>query len=409
MRPNSVTLLLAAAAVWAPQRTMAQETAPAADQAAASQAVGESASQTGTVVGHVVKQSADQTELVFDLPGGQSLTITVGNGTVRLNGATIITGDRGDLADKLREIIRRADQLETGDVIASVRALDASESTLTANERSAAEALAATMAGLSAARVTLPEVPSVDVPAADARPVVPPRPSRIQTRMEQVGSSSLVGGILGGFANLAAVYVALAFMGLGFLFFAPRQIEVVADTVWHSFWRSFLAGLFAQPLILPVFGALIVGLTLTVVGVLVVPFAIVGFAIALALAVVGGFVAVARTLGEIYLRRRMARGERVATWGSYRYVVYGLLGLLSVWLPAILLAPIPVAGDIVLATSLFITWMIATAGFGATLLSRGGIRATFVRRLDLALTDEQYWTAEGMPTPQPEHRVRRRQ
>jgi hypothetical protein len=393
MRPNSVTLLLAAAAVWAPQRAMGQEASSAADQ---------------TVVGHLVKKWADRSELVLDLPGGESLTITVGDGTIRLNGTAIITGDHGDLAEKLSEIIRRADLLETSDVIASVRALDASESSLSADERSAAEALATTMAGLSAAQVTLPDAPSVTVSSADARPALPRRGSQIQTRMQQVSAPSFVGGMLGAVANLAAVYVALAFMGLGFLFFAPRQIEVVADTVWHSFWRSFLAGLFAQPLILPVFGALIVGLTLTVVGVLVVPFAIVGFAIALALAVVGGFVAVARTLGEIYLRRKMARGESVKTWGSYRYVVYGLLGVLSVWLPAILFARIPVAGDIMLAASLFITWMIATAGFGATLLSRGGVRATFVRRLDLALTDEQYWTAEGMPTPQPERYVRRR-
>lgn len=393
MRPTNAALLLAAAAIGIAQTASGQETAPAAEQA---------------VVGHAVKESAHQTELVLDLPGGESLTITVGNGTVRLNGEAIISGDRGDLAEKLREIIRRADRLETSDVIASVRALDASESSLTPDERTAAEALAATLSGLSAAQVTLPQPPSVEAASADARPLPPPRPA-VQTRLEEVGSSpSLIGGLLGGFANLVAVYVALAFMGLGFLFFAPRQIEVVADTVWHSFWRSFLAGLFAQPLILPVFGALIVGLSLTVVGLLVVPFAIVGFAIALALAVVGGFVAVARTLGEIYLRRRMARGERVATWGSYRYVVYGLLGVLSVWLPAIFLAPVPVAGDIMLAASLFITWMIATAGFGAALLSRGGVRATFVRRLDLALTDEQYWTAEGMPTPQPEHRVRRR-
>jgi hypothetical protein len=196
-------------------------------------------------------------------------------------------------------------------------------------------------------------------------------------------------------------------MGLGFVFFAPRQLSVVADTVWHSFGRSFLAGLFAQPLILPAFGMLLVGLALTVVGILLVPVAVVAFVLAVLVAAVGGYIAVARTVGEIYLRRRMARGASVATWGSYRYIVYGLAGLLATWLPAIAFGWIPVAGDILLVAAALITWVFATAGFGASILSRGGLRGTFVRKLDLALTDEHYWTAEGMPTPPPRHRAAR--
>jgi hypothetical protein len=35
------------------------------------------------------------------------------------------------------------------------------------------------------------------------------------------------------------------------------------------------------------------------------------------------------------------------------------------------------------------------------------MRGTFVRQLDLALTDEQYWTDEAMPTPVRRERVRR--
>jgi len=196
-------------------------------------------------------------------------------------------------------------------------------------------------------------------------------------------------------------------MGLGFMVFAPRQLETVADTVWHSFWRSFLAGLFAQPLLVPAFGMLIVGLALTVVGIVVIPFAILGFVAALVLAAIGGFIAVARTVGEIYLRRKMARGEVVQTWGSYRYIVYGLAGLLAVWLPVVLLGWIPVAGTLLTVSAAVITWILATAGFGATIISRAGMRGTFVRQLDLALTDEQYWTDEAIPTPVRRERVPR--
>ncbi len=54
-----------------------------------------------------------------------------------------------------------------------------------------------------------------------------------------------------------------------------------------------------------------------------------------------------------------------------------------------------------------ITWVLATAGFGATILTRGGVRGTFVRRLDLALTDEQFWTSETVPAERHRGRVPR--
>ncbi len=280
-------------------------------------------------------------------------------------------------------------------------------------EVAARDALAKAVAQLAGAS-------TVPVEVADAPPVVvPPRVTVAVPRVPAVeigevpgpviidGGPSVAAQITMGALNLAAVFVALAFVGLGILFFAPRQLETVADTVWHSFGRSFLAGLFAQPLVLPLFVMLIVGLAVTVVGILVIPFAIAAFAIGLLLAVVGGFVAVARSLGEVYLRRKMARGEAVQTWGAFRYIVYGLAALLALWLPVVLLGWVPIAGTVLAVSAALITWVVATAGFGATIISRAGIRGTFVRRLDLALTDEQYWTDEGIPTPVPRQRVPR--
>jgi hypothetical protein len=54
-----------------------------------------------------------------------------------------------------------------------------------------------------------------------------------------------------------------------------------------------------------------------------------------------------------------------------------------------------------------ITWVLATAGFGATILTRGGVKGTFVRRLDLALTDEQFWTSDTVPSARQRGRVPR--
>jgi len=360
------------------------------------------------VVGHSAERSGKNVHLSFDLADGTQLVVEVRDGTVYLNGAPVGGAAVQGSSATLAELRDSADVLTTGQLLAALAQLS--------DQKGDLAALHDALAKLSIADVVVPEIvidPDVEaaIARAQARPAPAPRvrePDRIRVEVAPhvvtrgiagTGSTSLVGGMAFGVSKLVAVFISLAGMGLGFLVFAPRQLETVADTVWHSFWRSFLAGLFAQPLVLPVFGMLVVGLALTVVGILVIPFAVVGFVAALILAAIGGFIAVARTVGEIYLRRKMARGEVVQTWGSYRYVVYGLAGLLALWLPVILLGWIPVAGTVLTVSAAVITWMLATAGFGAAIISRAGMRGTFVRQLDLALTDEQYWTDEAMPTP----------
>lgn len=351
------------------------------------------------VVGHTTERADSAAQITFDLSDGRQMMIEIRDGQVFLNG-TPVGPPTADASGRsvLEGLLDSAQALTTPELLDALRDAEL--------QRIEAASLRHALEGLSAGTVVIPELADVRAPraprpeAAIARtgPQVAPRPDVSVSVVEPVsGGSSFVGGLAVGAVTLLAHFIALSFMGLGFLFFVPRQLETVADTVWHSFWRSFLAGLFAQPLIIPVFGAMIVGLALTVVGLLVVPFAIVAFAMAVVLAAIGGFVAVARTVGEIYLRRKMARGESVDTWGSYRYIVYGLLGVLAVWLPVVLLGWIPVAGTVLTVSAALITWILATAGFGATIISRAGLRGTFVRQLDLALTDEQFWTDEGMP------------
>ena len=54
--------------------------------------------------------------------------------------------------------------------------------------------------------------------------------------------------------------------------------------------------------------------------------------------------------------------------------------VLAVWLPAILFGWVPVAGDALLVVATLVTWALATTGFGAAVLTRGGVRTTFGRR-----------------------------
>ena len=206
-------------------------------------------------------------------------------------------------------------------------------------------------------------------------------------------SSRLVSPVSNGTSvlSLMGMLVALSCIGFGFTFFAPKQLDVVSDTVTESFGKSFFAGLFATPLVPAAFVTMVLGLAVTVVGILLIPFAIIGSILAVMAAATGGYLAVAKSVGSTYLNRRMAQGHAIDAT-PYKSLVYGLVGLMAIWLPAAFLGWIPVMGPALALLAAIFTWVMVTAGFGAAILSRAGIRATFVNtRRASALTDEHYW------------------
>ncbi len=223
-----------------------------------------------------------------------------------------------------------------------------------------------------------------------AAPHAADRPTR--TGLGQASGFEAIGRNI---ATLVGFFIALASIGFGLNFFMPRQLEVVSETVSDSFGKSFLAGLFAQPLLLPLSAMLIAGLAITVIGI---PLAFI-VALALLLAVPGaavlGYLAAAKSVGSSYLTRRMAEGHAVVVT-PYRSTAYGLVGLLAVWIPAATLTWIPLVGQLFFLLALAATWVMATAGVGAAILSRAGLRATFAgSRRQQALTDEHYWPMDA--------------
>ncbi len=207
------------------------------------------------------------------------------------------------------------------------------------------------------------------ITSARAVPPIPPLPQRIRPTRERV---SVVGEIGRSTATFLGTLVALACIGFGVTFYAPNQLEAVAARVAENPGRSFLAGLFAQPLILPVIAMLVVGLTISLVGIVLVPFAIIALALAVVASAVVGYLAVARNVGGRYLRQKSANHGTAVNIAPYRALVCGLVFMLGVWLPAVLLSWVPVAGTAVLVTAVVFTWMMATAGFGAVITTRAG-------------------------------------
>jgi len=215
------------------------------------------------------------------------------------------------------------------------------------------------------------------------RPIPPPRAE----------STTPLQSVLRRMAGVLGVFLTLTVLGFGLVMFGRQNLEIVSDTVSHSFGRAFVTGLLGQILLLPTFGMLVVGLILSVAGILLLPFAVAVFAMLTVVAVVGGFLAVAHAIGETYTRRRMALGVVIGSPNSYRYLLVGLVALASLWAAWALFGWVPVAGSIIWGTAFFVSWLLGTTGFGAALLSRAGIKENFAGRLlpPEALTDEYLW------------------
>ena len=223
---------------------------------------------------------------------------------------------------------------------------------------------------------------------AEPAAAAPPPPSALETTFRRL-------------AGVVGVFLTLAALGFGLVTFGRPNLEVVSDTVAHSFGRAFATGLLGQILLLPTFGMLVVGLILSVAGILLLPFAVVVYGLLVVVGALGGFLAVAHAMGETYTRRRLALGAMLGSPNSYRYLAVGVGGLASLWLAWAIFGWVPVAGDLIRGAAFLVTWLLATTGFGAALLSRAGIRENFAGRLILpeALTDEYLWATPQFGVP----------
>ncbi len=201
-------------------------------------------------------------------------------------------------------------------------------------------------------------------------------------------------------AGVLGIFLALLLIGWGTAFFARSNLEIVSDTVRFSFPRALAVGLLGQVLALPTFGMLVVGLILSVAGILLLPFAVIAFALLLVVTVLGGGLGAAHAMGETVVRRRLAAGA-MGTPTGYRAIATGLALPFTLWLVWALVAWVPVAGAIVFGAAALATWFVWTAGFGAALLSRGGARENFAGRFipPEALTDEFLWATPQFGVP----------
>lgn len=189
--------------------------------------------------------------------------------------------------------------------------------------------------------------------------------------------------VFGWFAVLCAI-------GLGVLLFAEKNLDGVVTALEQQFTRSFWAGVLAQLAAIPALLLVMLGLAITLIGILLIPFAIVAYVIALAGLVTLGFLAVARFTG-----RAFARSATETRRIHLRSLIIGLSIYVGLWFLAAALGWNPVVGAVLRAVALAGSWVALTLGLGATIITRAGTQRDGPPRRRAPVSDMSWQT----PTP----------
>lgn len=189
-------------------------------------------------------------------------------------------------------------------------------------------------------------------------------------------------------------FAVLLLVGIGVLIFASPNLDAVSDALERGFGKALLAGIATQIALAPALALLCAGLVLTILGALLVPFAIVAYVIAAAGLVTLGYLAIARNAGRTVLGTAPVE-DSARRMAALRSIVYGLLLLMLPWFVAGGLAWSPTLELYARIVAVAITWVAATAGLGAAVVSRGGVRHAATPAAERALNTASWAT----PTP----------
>ena len=190
--------------------------------------------------------------------------------------------------------------------------------------------------------------------------------------------------VIGWFAVLFAI-------GIGILLFAERNLDAVVGTLEQQFARSFWVGVLAQLAAMPALLLILVALAVSIIGILLIPFAVVAYVVALAGLLTLGFIAVARFTGRAFFR-----DAAVSRAVNLRSLFLGLIIYLGFWFLAAVFIWSPVAGSVLRAVALAGSWVALSFGLGATILTRAGTRTEDARQRNVRPADEMSWQT---PTP----------
>lgn len=191
--------------------------------------------------------------------------------------------------------------------------------------------------------------------------------------------SSALGRIGGGFVNLFRTLLSFAILlgaAMALVHFLPRRAEVIAETVRASMGRSVLVGLAGVVLAFPLWIVGIVLLAVSIIGIPVLALWIPAMPLAVATAILIGYLAVALVLGG-----RLWRGDARTFAGLDLTQPAGQIGIgLAALLGTFALAGVLGMGGpwfgvfqgVLLATGIALSGLAGCIGLGAVILSKAG-------------------------------------
>ena len=168
-----------------------------------------------------------------------------------------------------------------------------------------------------------------------------------------------------------AFLIVMVLLGFATLVFAEERLRNVTSAIEGRYGKSLLIGLVSEVSFIPLLIIVPVLLVVTIIGILVVPFAIAAIVVGMAALLVLGFLAVSRVAGQALTRRSAPASVRGA---ELRAMLAGLFFFAALWLAAGLLDWVPILGTLVNALAFVVTWAGATVGLGAAVITRGGKR-----------------------------------
>lgn len=186
-------------------------------------------------------------------------------------------------------------------------------------------------------------------------------------------------------------FALFAIIGLGVMIFTETNLDGVVIALERGFAKSFWIGLAGEVLMLPGLLVLVVALAITILGALLIPFAVVAYVIAAAGLLTLGFLAVARLTGRAMTSDK---GTTTPRGVHVRALMLGLVAFGAIWMLAAAFTWSPVFGAILRAVAIAITWAAATVGLGATIISRAGTQRAGAS--GARTTDDYSWQT---PTP----------
>jgi len=192
-------------------------------------------------------------------------------------------------------------------------------------------------------------------------------------------------GIIGGWTSMLIV------IGLVVLVMLATSLERTARVLEEDFGRAFFIGVLGQLGFLPLLLLACVALAVTVVGVLLIPFALVAAPVALAGMVTLGWLALALVAGRALAR---APREGVTRSDAVRALIVGVAVLMAPWIVAAALQGTGMLALLARIVAIAVAWVAVSAGLGAALISRGGVgRKTAAERPQAPM--------QGWQTPTP--------